>query len=94
MKITLSEEFKRMQKLAGILNEYGNQGPTTPEVYILDTKINEVIPSSMKEVQKISNLIYDIGGGETSYFDEYNIVIVGQKVDYSIYYRHIPGLTW
>jgi len=75
-KLILSEEFKRMQKLAGILNEYGNQGPTTPEVYILDTKTDEVTPSLMEEIQKISNLVYDMGGGESSYFDEYNIVII------------------
>lgn len=65
-----------MIKLIDLLKEYGNQGSTTPEVYILDTKTNEVIPSSMSEVQKISNLIYDMGGGETSLYDEYNIVII------------------
>ena len=63
-------------KLIDLLREYGNQGPSTPEVYILDIKNDKIIPSSLKEVQKISNLVYDMGGGETSYFDEYNIVII------------------
>jgi hypothetical protein len=72
----LNEQFRRMQFLAGIIQEYGNQGPSSPEVYILDVTDKQVIPSSMKEVQKLSNLIYDMGGGETSYYDEYNIVIV------------------
>jgi hypothetical protein len=58
------------------LQEYGNQGPSTPEVYILDILNKQVVPSSMKEVQKISNLIYDMGGGETSLYDEFNVVIV------------------
>lgn len=65
-----------MQVLAGIIQEYDNQGPSIPEVYILDIINKQVIPSSMKEVQKLSNLIYDMGGGETSYYDEYNVVIV------------------
>jgi hypothetical protein len=65
-----------MIKLIDLLKEYKNQGPTTPEVYILDTKNGEVIPSSMDEVQKISNLSYDMGGGESSFYDEYNIVII------------------
>jgi len=72
----LNEQFRRMQVLAGIIQEYDNQGPSTPEVYILDVTNKQVIPSSMEEVQKLSNLIYDMGGGETSYYDEYNIVIV------------------
>lgn len=65
-----------MIKLADILKEYKNQGPTSPEVYILDVENNEVIPSSLKEIQTISNLSYDMGGGESSFYDEYNIVIV------------------
>jgi hypothetical protein len=63
-------------KLMDILREYKNQGPSTPEVYILDIENDKIIPSSLKEVQKISNLVYDMGGGETSYHDEYNIVII------------------
>jgi len=65
-----------MIKLVDLLKEYNNQGPSSPEVYILDTKTKEVIPSSMNEIQKISNLVYDMGGGETSLYDEYNIVII------------------
>ena len=65
-----------MIKLIDLLKEYNNQGPSIPEVYILDTKTNKVTPSSMEEVQKISNLIYDMGGGEASLYDEYNVVIV------------------
>jgi hypothetical protein len=77
MKVqSLPKEFIRMQFLAGIIKEYGNQGPVSPEVYILDIINNKIIPSSIIEVQKIPNLIYDMGGGETSYYEEYNIVIV------------------
>jgi len=67
---------KTMIKLIDLLKEYNNQGPSNPEVYILNTKTNKVILSSMEEVQKISNLIYDMGGGETSLYDAYNVVIV------------------
>jgi hypothetical protein len=89
-------------KLMDILREYNNQGPSTPEVYILDIKNNKIIPSSLKEVQKISNLVYDMGGGETSYYDEYNIVIIdnldlddvvrgiktGSKADKKLYIKY------
>ena len=65
-----------MIKLIDLLKEYSNQGPSIPEVYILNTKTNKVLNSSMNEIQKISNLIYDMGGGESSFYDEYNIVII------------------
>jgi hypothetical protein len=81
----MNKETLRMQMLAGIitegqyknqLNEYGDTPTTSPTVFILNVETEEVIPSDMGEVNKISNLIYDMGGGETSYYDEYNIVIV------------------
>lgn len=81
----MEKETLRMQMLAGIitenqyaerLNEYDNSSTSNPTVSILDVNNNEVIPSSMGEVNKVSNLIYDMGGGETSYYDEYNVVIV------------------
>jgi hypothetical protein len=81
----MNKETLRMQMLAGVitegeyknqLNEYGDTPTTSPTVFILNVETEEVIPSDMGEVNKISNLIYDMGGGETSYYDEYNIVIV------------------
>jgi len=68
----IREEISRHIKLL----EYGNEGPSTPEVYILDIKNKKTSPSSIDEIKKVSNLVYDMGGGETSYYDEYNVVIV------------------
>jgi hypothetical protein len=57
------------------LNEYNNTGPSTPKVYIVKSD------GTYKEVpigilSKIPNLTYDMGGGETNYYPEKNIVIV------------------
>ena len=64
----LKEEIK-------LLKEYGNRGPKQPKVYLVknDETFEEV---SISEVTKISNLIYDMGGGETSLYDEYNVVVI------------------
>jgi hypothetical protein len=63
-------------KLLNILKEYSNQGPTSPEVYLFDTTRDEITKTTIKKVQTIPNLIYDMGGGETSYYGQYNIVII------------------
>jgi hypothetical protein len=57
------------------LNEYNNVGPSTPKTYIVknDGTYKEV---PIKILSKIPNLIYDMGGGETNYYPEKNIVIV------------------
>jgi hypothetical protein len=57
------------------LNEYNNVGPSTPKTYIVknDGTYKEV---PIKLLSKIPNLIYDMGGGETNYYPEENIVIV------------------
>jgi hypothetical protein len=57
------------------LNEYNNTGPSTPKVYIVkaDGTYKEV-PIGI--LSKIPNLTYDMGGGETNYYPEKNIVIV------------------
>jgi hypothetical protein len=57
------------------INEYNNVGPSTPKTYIVknDGTYKEV---PIKLLSKISNLIYDMGGGETNYYPEKNIVIV------------------
>ena len=64
-----------MIKLLNLLKEYDNTGPSTPEAYIVksDGTYNKV-PIGI--LSKISNLIYDMGGGETNYYPEKNIVIV------------------
>ena len=64
-----------MIKLLDLLKEYDNTGPSTPEAYIVksDGTYNKV-PIGI--LSKISNLIYDMGGGETNYYPEKNIVIV------------------
>lgn len=59
----------------GCINEYGNQGPSSPECYLVK-KDNTFKKISMDFVSKIPNLIYDMGGGETSYYDEYNVVVI------------------
>jgi len=57
------------------LNEYGNSGPSTPKVYIVkDDGTYKEAPIEL--LSKISNLTYDMGGGETNYYPEKNIVIV------------------
>ena len=57
------------------VKEYSNTGPSTPKVYIVkaDGNYKEV---SIGILSKISNLTYDMGGGETNYYPEKNIVIV------------------
>jgi hypothetical protein len=57
------------------LNEYNNTGPSTPKVYIVkvDGTYKEV---PIEILSKIPNLTYDMGGGETNYYPEKNIVIV------------------
>ena len=57
------------------INEYDNVGPSTPKVYIVknDGTYKEA-PIGL--LSKISNLTYDMGGGETNYYPGKNIVIV------------------
>ena len=57
------------------VKEYGNTGSSTPKVYIVkaDGTYKEV-PIGI--LSKIPNLTYDMGGGETNYYPEKNIVIV------------------
>jgi hypothetical protein len=57
------------------LNEYNNTGPSTPKVYIVKADGNyKEVPIGI--LSKIPNLTYDMGGGETNFFPEKNIVIV------------------
>ena len=73
-----------MIKLLDLIKEYGNQGPTSPEVYKLIPPSEEIIPSSMGEIKKIPNLIYDMGGGETSFYDESNVVIIDNMDEHEV----------
>jgi hypothetical protein len=63
-----------MIKLLDLLKEYDNQGPTTPESYLIEKGKIKKIPFS--DISKISNLEYDMGGGETSLYEEYNVVVI------------------
>jgi hypothetical protein len=57
------------------INEYNNSGPTTPKVYIVkDDGTYKEAPIEL--LSKISNLTYDMGGGETNFYPSKNIVIV------------------
>jgi len=57
------------------INEYDNSGPTTPKVYIVkDDGTYKAAPIEL--LSKISNLTYDMGGGETNFYPAKNIVIV------------------
>jgi hypothetical protein len=57
------------------LKEYNNVGPSTPKAYIVkDDGTYKEAPIGL--LSKISNLTYDMGGGETNYYPEENIVIV------------------
>jgi hypothetical protein len=57
------------------INEYDNVGPSTPKVYIVkDDGTYKEAPIEL--LSKISNLTYDMGGGETNYYPDKNIVIV------------------
>jgi phosphopantetheine adenylyltransferase len=59
----------------GSINEYDNSGPTTPKTYIVkDDGTYKEVP--IKLLSKIPNLTYDMGGGETNYYPEKNIVII------------------
>ena len=63
-----------MIKLLDLLKEYDNQGPATPESYLIEKgKIKKILFS---DISKISNLEYDMGGGETNFYPAKNIVIV------------------
>ena len=66
--------FIYMIKLLDLLKEYGNQGPSSPESYLIENEEIQKIPFS--DISKISNLEYDMGGGETSLYEEYNIVVI------------------
>jgi hypothetical protein len=57
------------------VEEYNDMGPSTPKTYIVknDGTYKEV---PIKLLSKIPNLTYDMGGGETNYYHEKNIVIV------------------
>ena len=63
-----------MIKLLDLLKEYGNQGPSSPESYLIENGEFKKIPLS--DVSKISNLEYDMGGGETPLYEEYNVVVI------------------
>ena len=66
---------KNIDSLNEGINEYDNSGPTTPKVYIVkDDGTYKEAPIEL--LSKISNLTYDMGGGETNYYPEKNIVIV------------------
>ena len=57
------------------LTEYDNSGPSIPKVYVVkDDGTYKEAPIEL--LSKISNLTYDMGGGETNYYPEKNIVIV------------------
>jgi hypothetical protein len=58
-----------------IVTEYNNTGPSTPKVYIVKADENyKEVPIEI--LSKIPNLTYDMGGGETNFYSEKNIVIV------------------
>lgn len=63
-----------MIKLLDLLKEYANQGPSSPESYLIENKEVKSIPFS--NISKIPNLEYDMGGGETSLYEEYNVVVI------------------
>jgi len=63
-----------MIKLLDLLKEYDNQGPATPESYLIEKGKIKKIPFS--NISKISNLEYDMGGGETSLYEEPNVVVI------------------
>jgi hypothetical protein len=63
-----------MIKLLDLLKEYDNQGPATPESYLIEKGKIKKIPFS--DISKISNLEYDMGGGETSLYEEPNVVVI------------------
>jgi hypothetical protein len=66
--------FIIMIKLLDLLKEYDNQGPSIPESYLIENRKIKKIPFS--DISKIPNLEYDMGGGETSLYEEYNIVVI------------------
>jgi hypothetical protein len=63
-----------MIKLLDLLKEYANQGPSSPESYLVENK--EIKPIPFSDISKIPNLEYDMGGGETSLYEEYNVVVI------------------
>ena len=63
-----------MIKLLDLLKEYANQGPSSPESYLIENKEIKSIPFS--DISKIPNLEYDMGGGETSLYEGYNVVVI------------------
>ena len=70
-----SHEVMPLSNLAEIVTEYNNTGPSTPKVYIVKADGNyKEVPIEI--LSKIPNLTYDMGGGETNFFPEKNIVIV------------------
>lgn len=56
------------------LLEYGNKGPTSPISYLI--KGGELFEIPFSKISKISNLEYDMGGGEISYHPEPNVVVI------------------
>ncbi len=71
----MEPNYKQLKENFQLFLEYGNQGPSIPKSYLVKKdKTFKEIPFS--EVSKITNLIYDMGGGETSYYDEYNVVVI------------------
>lgn len=57
-----------------LIKEYGNQGLLIPKSYLIEKgKIKEI---SLSDISKISNLEYDMGGGEISHYEEHNIVVI------------------
>ena len=58
-----------------ILNEYENVGPTIPKIYIVKEE-GTYKEAPIELLSKINNLVYDMGGGETNYYPQKNIVII------------------
>jgi len=58
-----------------ILNEYENVGPTIPKIYIVKEE-GTYKEAQIELLSKINNLVYDMGGGETNYYPQKNIVII------------------
>lgn len=83
--ISLVEIYKE------ILREYGNQGPSNPEIYLI-TKNGEYKEVPISTLSKISNLIYDIGGGENSMHPEYNICVI-DNMDIDEFIDNLENIT-
>tara|TARA_R110000772_G_scaffold150267_2_gene260956 strand:- start:263 stop:1081 length:819 start_codon:yes stop_codon:yes gene_type:complete len=72
-----------------ILKEYDNQGPSEPKVYLI--KNNKLEVSSLKHISNISNLTYDMGGGETSYYDDKKEIVVIDNIKVETFLESFRG---